>query len=87
MRKKGRSRDEGGTGLVLYIVKNSGKYTLIGMGVMLEYNVVDGKLKMAMEGQPEALLTPLSQSEFKYEGVEATIIGRESKVAEFSISY
>ncbi len=50
MRKKGRSRDEGGTGLVLSIVKNSGKYTLIGMGVMLEYSVVDGKLKMAMEG-------------------------------------
>ncbi|MCK5068273.1 MAG: hypothetical protein KAR16_12575, partial [Bacteroidales bacterium] len=41
--------------------------------VVLEYSVVDGVMKMNMEGQPEAILTPLSQSEFKYEGVEATI--------------
>jgi hypothetical protein len=43
------------------------------MGVVLEYNVVDGVLKMSMEGQPEATLTPLSLTEFKYEGVEATV--------------
>ena len=41
--------------------------------MVLEYSVVEGVLKMNMEGQPEATLTPLSQSEFKYEGVEATI--------------
>ncbi len=52
----------------------AGKYILSGMGVVLEYIVADGGLKMAMEGQPETLLTPLSQSEFKYEGVEATIV-------------
>ena len=52
----------------------SGKYVLKGIGVVLEYSVVDGVLKMNMEGQPEATLTPLSQNEFEYEGVEASII-------------
>jgi CubicO group peptidase (beta-lactamase class C family) len=51
-----------------------GRYILAGMGVMLEYSVKDGVLKMNMEGQSEATLTPLSQSEFAYEGVEATIL-------------
>ena len=50
-----------------------GKYLLTGVGVVLEYSVVDGVLKMNVEGQPEATLTPLSQSEFKYEGVEASV--------------
>ncbi|MCK5068277.1 MAG: hypothetical protein KAR16_12595 [Bacteroidales bacterium] len=52
---------------------DAGKYILTGMGVVLEYSVVDGGLKMATEGQPEVILTPLSQTEFKYEGVEATV--------------
>jgi hypothetical protein len=43
------------------------------MGAMLEYEVVDGRLKMSMEGQPEVYLDPLSESEFEYEGVEATV--------------
>ncbi|TFH55500.1 MAG: class A beta-lactamase-related serine hydrolase [Gemmatimonadales bacterium] len=51
----------------------AGKYVLKGMGVVLEYSVEDGVLKMNMEGQPEATLTPLSRVEFAYEGVEATI--------------
>jgi len=51
----------------------AGKYLLTGLGVVLEYSVVDGVLKMNVEGQPEATLTPLSQSEFKYEGVEASV--------------
>ena len=51
----------------------AGKYLLTGLGVVLEYSVVDGVLKVNVEGQPETTLTPLSQSEFKYEGVEASV--------------
>ncbi len=51
----------------------AGEYLLTGMGVELSYEVVDGRLKMSMEGQPEVYLTPLSETEFKYEDVEATI--------------
>ena len=51
----------------------AGKYTISGMGVVLEYSVADGVLKMNVEGQPEATLTPLSRVEFKYEGAEATV--------------
>jgi hypothetical protein len=51
----------------------AGRYLLAGMGAMLEYEVVDGRLKMSMEGQPEVYLDPLSESEFEYEGVEATV--------------
>jgi len=52
----------------------AGKYLLAGMGVELSYEVVDGRLKMSTEGQPEVYLNPLSKAEFKYEGVEATIV-------------
>ncbi len=52
----------------------SGRYILAGAGIVLEYSVVDGVLKMKTEGQPEATLTPVSQNEFEYEGVEASII-------------
>jgi CubicO group peptidase (beta-lactamase class C family) len=51
----------------------AGRYLLAGMGAILEYEVVDGRLKMSMEGQPEVYLDPLSESEFEYEGVEATV--------------
>ncbi len=51
----------------------AGRYLLTGMGAMLEYEVVDGRLKMSMEGQPEVYLDPLSESEFEYEGIEATV--------------
>ena len=51
----------------------AGKYLLSGMGATLEFELEDGKLKMIMEGQPEAYLIPLSESEFQYEGMEATI--------------
>lgn len=51
----------------------AGRYILSGMGAILEYSVEDGTLKMSMEGQPQSTLTPLSQTEFKYEGVEATV--------------
>jgi hypothetical protein len=52
----------------------AGRYILSGMGLMLEYSVKDGILKMNMEGQPETTLTPLSQSEFTYEGLEASVL-------------
>jgi CubicO group peptidase (beta-lactamase class C family) len=52
----------------------AGKYLLTGMGAELIYEVVDGRLKMSMEGQPEVYLNPISESEFSYEGVEATIL-------------
>ena len=52
----------------------AGKYVIAGMGMVLEYSVVEGKLLSSIEGQADRLLIPLSQSEFKYEGVEATIV-------------
>ncbi len=51
----------------------AGKYIVAGMGFTLEFSVVNGTLKMAMAGQPEAKLIPESETLFKYEGVEATI--------------
>jgi len=51
----------------------AGKYLLAGMGAVLEYEVVDGRLRMSTEGQPEIYLDPLSESEFTYEGVEASV--------------
>jgi len=51
----------------------AGKYILSAMGAELVYEVVDGRLKMSMEGQPEIFLDPISQTEFSYDGVEATI--------------
>lgn len=51
----------------------AGKYLLTQMGVTLNYEVVDGRLKMSMEGQPDVFLDPISESEFTYEGVEATV--------------
>ncbi len=57
----------------------AGKYILTGMGLVIEYSVVDGKLMSAVEGQPEVYLTPLSQSEFKYEDVEATVVFKTDK--------
>jgi CubicO group peptidase (beta-lactamase class C family) len=52
----------------------AGRYIIAGMGMVLEYSVKDGVLKMNMEGQPEASLTPLSLSEFKYEAQQASIL-------------
>ena len=51
----------------------AGKYLLTGMGAELNYEVVDGRLKMSMEGQPEVYLDPFSNTEFRYEGVDATV--------------
>lgn len=51
----------------------AGRYLLAGMGAILEYEVVEGRLKMSIEGQPEVFLDPLSESEFEYEDVEATV--------------
>lgn len=51
----------------------SGKYILTGMGMVIEFSLVDGKLLSAIEGQTDRFLIPLSQSEFKYDGVEASI--------------
>lgn len=51
----------------------AGRYILSGMGIVMEFSVADGILKMNMEGQPEATLTPLADNEFKYEGAEATL--------------
>jgi len=52
----------------------AGKYLLAGMGLIIEFSVVEGRLLSSMEGQADVFMTPLSQSEFKYEGVEATIV-------------
>jgi CubicO group peptidase (beta-lactamase class C family) len=52
----------------------AGKYIIAGVGMVIEYNVVDGKLLSIIEGQPDVSLTPLSQSEFKYIGIEATVM-------------
>ncbi len=51
----------------------AGEYLVPGMGAKLEFKLVDGVLKLSMEGQPEAYLIPLSTSEFRYEGIVATI--------------
>jgi len=51
----------------------AGKYILSAMGAELVYEVVDGRLKMSMEGQPDIYLDPLSDTEFTYDGVEATV--------------
>lgn len=51
----------------------AGEYLLTGMGLKLSCEVVDGRLKMSMEGQPDVYLDPLSETEFAYEGVEASI--------------
>jgi CubicO group peptidase (beta-lactamase class C family) len=50
-----------------------GRYLLTGIGIIMEFEVVEGRLKMSMEGQPENFLDPLSTSEFKYEGVDASV--------------
>ena len=60
----------------------AGEYLLTGMGVKLTYEVVDGRLKMSMEGQPEVYLNPLSETEFKYEDVEATIAFKSNEQKE-----
>ena len=52
----------------------AGRYILAAMGAELEYEVVDGRLKMSMEGQPEVFLDPVTESEFKYDGVDASIV-------------
>lgn len=52
----------------------AGKYIFTGMGMVIEYSVVDGKLMSTIEGQPDLYLTPLSQTKFTYEGVEATVV-------------
>jgi len=51
----------------------AGRYILTGLGIVMEFSVEDGVLKMNMEGQPEATLAPLSESEFKYDGADATL--------------
>jgi len=51
----------------------AGRYLLTGIGIAMEFEVVDGRLKMNIEGQPETYLDPLSTSEFKYEGVDASV--------------
>jgi hypothetical protein len=51
----------------------AGRYMLAGPGIVMEFSVANGVLKMNMEGQSEATLTPLSRTEFKYEGVDATV--------------
>ena len=51
----------------------AGKYLLSGIGIIMEFMVEEGRLKMSMEGQPDVYLDPLSETEFAYEGVEASI--------------
>lgn len=51
----------------------AGKYLLTGMGLEIEFKLVDGELKANIEGQPEATMIPLSQSEFRYEDSDASI--------------
>ena len=69
--------EESNTGVVVpedLLQSYAGRYIISGMGIVLEYSVENGVLKMNTEGQSEATLTPLSQSEFEYQGVEATIL-------------
>jgi len=51
----------------------AGRYILTGLGIVMDFSVENGVLKMNMEGQPEATLAPLSESEFKYDGADATL--------------
>jgi len=51
----------------------AGEYLLSAMGIKLEYKLDNGVLIFSTEGQPNASLIPLSTTEFRYEGVDATI--------------
>jgi CubicO group peptidase (beta-lactamase class C family) len=50
----------------------AGNYLVEGMGLQMEFKVADGELTAHMEGQPEDILIPISESKFKIEGVEVT---------------
>lgn len=76
-KEKKEGQEESGAEVVVsedLLQSYAGRYIIAGMGMIAEYSVKDGVLKMNMDGQSEATLTPLSQSEFAYEGVEATIL-------------
>jgi CubicO group peptidase (beta-lactamase class C family) len=51
----------------------AGEYMMKGIGLVMKFSVVDGALKMTIEGQPEAMMIPQSKTRFKYEGVDAYI--------------
>ncbi len=53
--------------------KYAGDYMIVGPGVVLTFSFKDDLLKLTTEGQPEAAMTPFSQTKFSYEGVEAWI--------------
>ena len=51
----------------------AGDYMIKGMGYVLSFSMKEGELKLTTEGQPETRMIPLSQTKFKYEGIEAWI--------------
>jgi hypothetical protein len=53
--------------------KYAGDYMLLGPKVVFTFSFKDDMLKLTTEGQPEMAMTPLSQTRFSYEGVEAWI--------------
>ncbi|MCK5137959.1 MAG: beta-lactamase family protein [Bacteroidales bacterium] len=51
----------------------AGKYKLANLGVVLEYNLKEGVLISSVEGQPDIVMIPESDSVFGYKGVEASV--------------
>ena len=71
----GEDTEEGEEVLVPEQVLQSyaGDYILKGIGFVLSFSMKDDALKLTTEGQPETLMVPLSQTKFRYEGIEAWI--------------
>ena len=51
----------------------AGDYLLKDVGFVLSFSIKDEELKLTTEGQPETRMIPLSQTKFRYEGIEASI--------------
>ena len=68
------SEESAGVEVPLEVLESyTGKYIIAGMGIVVEYSVKEGLLRMNIEDQPEGTLTPLSLTEFSYNDVEATV--------------
>ena len=51
----------------------AGDYVLKGIGFVLTFSFKDDVLKLTTEGQPETRMIPLSQTNFEYDGIPASI--------------
>ena len=51
----------------------AGDYMLKGIGFVLTFSFKDDVLKLTTEGQPETRMIPLSQTNFEYDGIPASI--------------